>query len=118
MATTRFDPFGYADTAAEAQRVMLVDGSGEALDPGAGGGVARASGISRVATATTTAITAGARSYSVTVIAAASAASPTLDGVAIPQGVTVRFEADGDNTLDAASLVTVSGDDCLITEVR
>ncbi len=78
----------------------------------------RTTGLVRVNTATTTAITAGSRSYSVTVVAAASSASPTLEGVAIPMGMTVRYEAPENDTLEAASVVTVSGDDVIITEVR
>jgi hypothetical protein len=107
----------WVDDAARATRVTVVDASGESggalPDP-----VERATTATRVATAATTAIAAGARSYSVTVLAAASAASPTLDGVAIPVGMTVRRVAPNNDTLEAASVVTVSGDDVLIDEVR
>lgn len=81
-------------------------------------GVARTKSISRVTTATTTTIPAGRQSYTVTVIAAASAASPTLDGVALPVGYTATFSVVyGRDTLPSASLVTVAGDDVLILQV-
>jgi hypothetical protein len=79
--------------------------------------VQRVTAITRVATATTTAITAGKKSYSVAVVTAASVASPTLDGVALPAGATVSFTAPDNDTLEAASVVTVSGDDVIITSV-
>lgn len=107
----------WLDDAAKATRVVMVDSGG-----GSGGAlptpVQRTTNISRVATATTTPIAAGARSYSVTVLGVASDASPTLDGVALPYGMTVRFAAPNNDTLEAASLVTLAGDDVLITEVR
>lgn len=71
----------------------------------------------RVNTATTTNVAAGARRIAVTVVAAASAASPTVDGVAIPYGTTWYVEADGANTLPATAVVTVSGDDVIIVSV-
>lgn len=77
----------------------------------------RTTSIQRVITATTTTLVAGHRSYTVTVIAAASAASPTLDGVALPVGYTASYSADGANTLEAASLVTVLGDDVIVLMV-
>lgn len=78
---------------------------------------ADATTLARINTATTTPIAAGALSYTVIVITAASAASPTLDGVALPLGE-FTFGTDGSGTLDAASLVTVAGDDVLLMQVR
>lgn len=74
--------------------------------------------IQRVSTATTTTIPRGVRSFSVTVVTAASAASPTLDGVALPAGFTGSFDADGYDGLHEMDLVTVSGDDVIILTVN
>lgn len=79
--------------------------------------VQRVTAIQRVITATTTSITAGKKSYSVAVVTAASGSSPTLDGVALPAGVTVSFSAPDNDTLESASLVTVLGDDVIVTSV-
>lgn len=93
------------------------DCGAELITPGPG--VALAKSITRVNTATTTPIAAGAESYSVTVVSAASAASPTLDGVALPVGYTATFSVVyARDTLPSASLVTVSGDDVIILQVR
>lgn len=75
--------------------------------------------IVRQTGAVTRSILVGARSRSVTVIAAASAASPTYNGVALPVGTNIVVGVDhpGD-TLPAASLVTVAGDDVLFIETR
>ena len=62
-------------------------------------------------------ITAGKKSYSIAVIAAASEDSPTLDGVAIPANTVLEFEAPPNDTLEAASLVTVAGDEVLFVSV-
>lgn len=61
-------------------------------------------------------IPAGRRSYSVGVVAASSAASPTIDGVALPVG-SWTYEADGNNTLPGAQIDTVVGDDVVILEL-
>lgn len=106
----------WIDDAAKATRVTLVAADGTA-SPGSGATVQRVTAIARVNTATTTAITAGKQSYTVAVVSAASAASPTLDGVALPAGSSFTFEAPPGDTLEAASVVTVSGDDVIITSV-
>ncbi len=59
-------------------------------------------------------IAAGARSYTITVISAASAASPTLDGVALPVGYSATFTAPGEHTLEAAAILTAPGDDAIV----
>lgn len=63
------------------------------------------------------AIPAGLKSYFITVATAAGATSPTLDGVAIPAGVTIRYEAPYGDTLEAATLVTAAGDDVIFFSV-
>lgn len=100
----------YIDGTARATRVITVGSAGTSSTQ-------RVTAIARVATATTTAITAGKQSYTVAVVAAASTASPTLDGVALPSGSSVTFSAPTGDTLEAASLVTVLGDDVIITSV-
>lgn len=106
----------WIDDAAQATRVTLVDTSGTAYSAGAAASVQRTTAISRVNTATTTNITAGKKAYTVAVITVASAASPTLGGVALPVG-SYSFEAPPGDTLDAKSLVTVLGDDVIITSI-
>lgn len=105
----------YIDDGARATRVTIVGTDGSASASGAAS-VQRVTAISRVATATTTSISAGKKAYTVAVIAAASAASPTLAGVALPVG-SYSFEAPPGDTLEAESLVTVSGDDVIIISV-
>lgn len=97
---------------------------------GAGGpaaaGVQRVTTITRFASAGpagvtapgTYAIVAGRKSYTVTVNAAASAASPTLDGVGLVAGTTRTFSADNPgDTLESAVLITVAGDDVELLEL-
>ncbi len=79
--------------------------------------VGRTPSIQRVNTATTTTIAPGYRSWSVFVVVAASAASPTLNGVALPAGATVEFSAPDSETMGGATLVTSTGDDVIITSV-
>lgn len=62
-------------------------------------------------------IPAGRKSYTVAVIAAASTATPTLDGVALPAGTVMSFSAESGDTLPGATLISVAGDDVLFTEV-
>jgi hypothetical protein len=62
-------------------------------------------------------IPAGRKSYTVAVIAAASSATPTFDGVAIPAGTVITFSAESGDTLPSATLISVAGDDVLYTEV-
>jgi hypothetical protein len=62
-------------------------------------------------------IPAGRKSYTVAVIAAASAATPTFDGVALPAGTVLTFSAESGDTLPSATLISVAGDDVLYTEV-
>lgn len=80
--------------------------------------VEAATARTRVTTATTTPIAAGAYSYSVKCDAASSASSPTLDGVRMVLGEVVVRVAPPGGTLEAASLVTATGDDVTIDEVR
>lgn len=113
MAVYANDDGEYIDLTAQAQRVISIAPSG-----GGSGSVSRDPNIVRVNTATTTAITAGKQAFTVTVIAAASTASPTLDGVALPVGYTATFGiSNPGDTLQSMSLVTVSGDDVIILSV-
>ena len=109
-------PSQYVDDSARATRVTMVAADGSA-SANTGATVQRVTAIQRVATATTTSITAGKKAYTVAVVTAASAASPTLGGVALPQGASFTFEAPPNDTLDAKSLVTVLGDDVIITSI-
>lgn len=103
---------GILDPDAHAERVLPVDAAGNVTV-----GAVRTPTVQRVNTATTTNVAAGALGLSVLVVAAASAASPTVGGVAIPAGVSVSFEAPTDDTLATIAIVTVSGDDVIITKV-
>lgn len=85
---------------------------------GGGGGSQQTTTRTEVSTATTTNITAGATSYSVTCKAASSESSPTLDGVALSLGETVTRVAAVGHTLEGAVVVTASGDRVVIDEVR
>lgn len=124
MAIGRNSDGDWLDSVATAQRVITVDASGT---PTSGGApvtrtkvIARYnnSGVGGATAPGTRTITTGARSYTVVVLAASSATSPTFDGVALPAGMTVSYSADGANTLPAASLVTAAGDDVVYEEVR
>lgn len=116
MAVIRNNDNEYIDTAAQALRTTSVDASG---NPTSLAPVARTKSTTRVTTATTTNITAGAQSYTVTVITASGAASPTLDGVALPAGYTATFSVVyGRDTLPSAAVVTATGDDVIILQVR
>lgn len=77
----------------------------------------RTTTITRLTVGADRTIPAGTRSYTVTVVAAASAASPTLDGVALPVGYTATFSAPENDTLEAAEVATVAGDDVIVLEV-
>lgn len=112
MAVFANDEQEYIDNAARAQRVTNVDASGNPTT-----GATRTTALQRVNTATTTNIAAGLRSYSITVLAASSASSPTIGGAAAPAGYTVSFTADGSNTLTGMAVVTATGDDVLIATV-
>ncbi len=79
--------------------------------------VGRTPGILRFSVAATTVIPAAYRSWSIFVVAAASTASPTLNGVAIPVGATIEYTAPDDETMRGATLVTVTGDDVVFTSV-
>lgn len=106
------NPSNYVDDGAAATRVTLVTAAGAAT--AAAAAVARTAAISRVATATTTTITAGKKAYTIAVVTAASAASPTIGGVAVPVG-SYSWEAPPGDTLSALAVVTVSGDDVIIS---
>lgn len=112
MAILENDEQEFIDLAARAQRILSVDTSGNPMS-----GAQRTTGIQRVNTATTTNIAAGLRSYSITVVTASSAASPTIAGVAVPAGYTVNYTADGANTLSGIAVVTSTGDDVIIATV-
>lgn len=115
MTIIKNDEGEYLDNVAEAERVTVVGPGGAPVFPLP---VSRVTSITRVATAMSTPITAGKQSYTVTVVSAASAASPTLDGVALPAGYTATFSiSNPGDTLEAATLVTVSGDDVIILAV-
>lgn len=107
--------------AAGAAAVNIQDGGNSITVDGTVGitlpSATRTQSIVRVTTAVTTTIAAGSRSFTVTVVAAASAASPTLDGVALPVGYTGTIAADGNNVLAASSLITVAGDDVILLKV-
>ncbi len=103
------------DHEAQASRVIIVDTDGADV-PVPQAPVQRTPAISRVNTATTTNVAAGKKSYSYAVVASASAASPTLGGVALPAGTVITWQAPDQDTLAAApALVTVSGDDVIVT---
>lgn len=122
MAGTIHEDREYSDTGAEATRCIAVDAAGNviAVSP-----VVRTTTVTRYANAGPAGVTppgtlnipAGRKSYSIAVITAASAASPTLDGVALTAGTVVTFTAPPGDTLEAAAFVTVSGDDALVTQV-
>jgi hypothetical protein len=111
MAVYQNDDGEYIDNSAQAQRVTSVA-------PGTTGAVARTTSVQRVNTATTTNVAAGAQAYTFTVVAAGSTASPTLGGVALPQGYTASFSiTNPGDTLGAIALVTSAGDDVVILKV-
>jgi hypothetical protein len=115
VGADKFMPQNWIDSTAQAARVTMVATDGTSTGTP---GVARTKSLTRVNTATTTSITAGKKSYTVIVVAAASAASPTLDGVALPAGVSLTFSVISNNdTLPSASLVTLAGDDVLIASL-
>lgn len=63
-------------------------------------------------------IVAGRKSFTVMVNGAATIATPTLNGVALPVGQVATFSADqGRDTLAAAVLITVAGDDVTLLEL-
>lgn len=115
--------FKYNDATAQATRVTTVDAGGVIVTPAAP--AVRTTNVARYADAGpagvsahgTHNITAGKQSYSIAVSTAASANTPTLDGVAIKAGMTISFSARNSDTLEAAVLITVAGDDVLYTEV-
>lgn len=80
-------------------------------------GATKVETITRFAVAGTRTVGAGSFSYSVTVISAASAASPTLGGVALPVGFTASYAPRNADTLTGLSLVTVTGDDVMVTVI-
>ncbi len=107
----------WVDDVPKATRVQIVSAAGaDATPAAAAASVQRVTAVTRVATATTTSITAGKKAYTVAVVTAASPASPTLAGVALPVG-SYSFEAPTGDTLEAESLVTVTGDDCIILSI-
>lgn len=110
MAIERNNDLLYVDDVARAQRITLVDSSG-------GGAVTHIETITRYNSAGTRTVGASARSYSVMVVAVASVASPTLGGVALPVGYAVEFTAPQADNLTGQSLVTVTGDDVIVTVI-
>ena len=116
MAVIRNDELEYSDDVSRATRCLAVDSSGNPVPVLVS--AQRVTSIQRVTGAASTAITAGKQSYTVTVVAAASAASPTLDGVALPAGYTATFAiTNPGDTLESATLATVLGDDVIILAV-
>lgn len=140
MAVERNDIGEWLDDTAKAQRTIAVDGTGAVVgntvsvsnfpasteianDVGnpvpvsLPAGTQRTHVITRVTTATTTNITAGKRAYTIQVLAASSLTSPTVDGVAVPTGTILILSAPSGDTLDASAIVTLTGDDVLITTI-
>jgi hypothetical protein len=118
MAIGRNESGDFFDSTLKAQRFIPVDLSGnEYLISGATAPVAHVETITRYATAGTRTVGAGNRSYSVAVVSAASVASPTLGGVALPVGYAAEFTAPQADTVTGLSLVTVTGDDVIVTVV-
>lgn len=115
MAVERNDELLYSDDVARAQRVLTVDSSGNPTSGGAP--TTHVETITRYNTAGTRTIGAAARSYSLVVIAAASAASPTLGGVALPAGYAAEFTAPQADKVTGLPLVTVTGDDVIVTVI-
>lgn len=120
------EAFKYNDPAAQATRVMTVAADGS-TSGGSAAPVVRTTTVARYASAGPAGVTApgtrnisaGAISYSVAVLTAGSTATPTLNGVALPAGSSVDFTATRSaDTLAAATLITVAGDDVIFTEVR
>lgn len=106
----------FFDRIASANRVVLVDATGAEYAAGAVS-VQRTPTIQRVTTATTTTVAAGAQAISVRILAATSASTPTVGGVAVPTDGVVTFTAKSGDTLGSLSVVTLTGDDVLITSV-
>lgn len=115
MAVTRTDELEYSDSTAQATRCLVVDPSGTPVVPPTP--VQRATTVTRLTAGGDRNIPAGRTSYTVTVVAASSGASPTLDGVALPAGYTGTFTAPNYDTLEAAAVVTVAGDDVIVLEI-
>lgn len=115
MAIIKNDDGEYLDNVSDAERVTCVGPDGTPVFPSP---TVRATSISRVSGAATTPITAGKQSYTIVVLTAASPASPTLDGVPLPANVTLTFAVTSPaDSLEAATLATVSGDDVIILAV-
>lgn len=114
MAADDFVTQQWLDATAKATRTIGVDAAGV---PTSAAPVVRVEGITRYATAGTRTVGAGKKSYSVQVVTAASAASPTLGGVALPAGWSGEFTAPDNDTLTGLSLVTVGVDDVIVTAV-
>jgi hypothetical protein len=114
MAIERNDELLYSDDVAKAQRITVVDGTGA---PTQAAPVTHVETITRYNAAGTRIVGASARSYSVAVVAAASVASPTLGGVALPAGYVTNYEAPQADKVTGLSLVTVTGDDVIVTVI-
>lgn len=113
MATQRFEPFGFADTTAEAQRVMIVGSTGTP----SGGLTPVDLGVdtARYATADTFAID-PAMYVQIVVVNAAGASFPTVDGTPVPEG-TYTYKAPAGSVLPEIELVTDTGDDVVVVRV-
>lgn len=108
------------DPIAQAKRVIVVDGDGNPIDPGSGGD--QLDPQVRVLTGgADRTIPAGRRAWWVTVTAAASAASPTIDtgegAVALPAGYSGGFDAPAGYTLAGVTVATVTGDVVIVQEL-
>lgn len=83
------------------------------------GGFQRNVTVTRVNTATTTTVPAGAQAVSVLIHTSGGVSSPTVQGTAVPvAGVTLNFNALDTETLQAVAVVTSSGDDVFISVIR
>lgn len=80
-------------------------------------GATKVETITRYNTVGTRTVGAASFSYSVTVISAASSASPTLGGVALPAGFTASYSPRNADVLTGLSLITASGDDVIVTVI-
>lgn len=110
----------WVDATARATRVVVVDGAGVPVDPGSGSD--QLDPQVRVLTAgADRTIPDGRRAWWVTVTAAASAASPTIDtgegAVALPAGYSGGFDAGPGYTVAGATIATVAGDIVIVQEL-
>jgi hypothetical protein len=106
MGADKFMDQNWLDATAQATRVTMVAADGSTTTQA---GTQRTKSYQHVTTATTTTVTAGKKAYTFKI----NAASPTttLDGVVVSVGVLSWSVISNNDTLPAAVLVTVAGDD-------